>query len=99
MVLSRWAVAAAGLLQAAALVSAHPAQSLAHSKILTRGDDVQDQYDYIIVGGGTAGLTVADRLTENGKCMHPSPQGTCLDAQATDNCRRLGSRDRIWRVP
>jgi ribulose 1,5-bisphosphate synthetase/thiazole synthase len=24
-------------------------------------------YDYIIVGGGTAGLTVADRLTENGK--------------------------------
>ena len=24
-----------------------------------------DEFDYIIVGGGTAGLTVADRLTEN----------------------------------
>jgi ribulose 1,5-bisphosphate synthetase/thiazole synthase len=24
-------------------------------------------YDYIIIGGGTSGLTVANRLTENGK--------------------------------
>jgi ribulose 1,5-bisphosphate synthetase/thiazole synthase len=24
-------------------------------------------YDYVIVGGGTSGLTVANRLTENGK--------------------------------
>ena len=29
------------------------------------------QYDYIIIGGGTSGLTVADRLTEN-------PESTCL---------------------
>lgn len=26
-----------------------------------------NQYDYVIIGGGTSGLTVANRLTENGK--------------------------------
>jgi len=29
------------------------------------------QYDYVIIGGGTSGLTVADRLTEN-------PKSTCF---------------------
>lgn len=27
---------------------------------------VKSTYDYIVVGGGTSGLTVADRLTANG---------------------------------
>jgi hypothetical protein len=35
----------------------------------TRSLDLQSQYDYIVVGGGTSGLTVADRLTESGKCL------------------------------
>ncbi|KAK3303792.1 uncharacterized protein B0T15DRAFT_541265 [Chaetomium strumarium] len=42
-------------------------RSLAASKILLNGRDVEKEYDYIVVGGGTAGLTVADRLTEDGK--------------------------------
>ncbi|KAH6640177.1 hypothetical protein F5144DRAFT_484594 [Chaetomium tenue] len=37
------------------------------SKVFLNGRDVDEQYDYIIVGGGTAGLTVADRLSEDGK--------------------------------
>ncbi len=35
--------------------------------ILSRADDIKESYDYVIVGGGTSGLTVADRLTEDGK--------------------------------
>lgn len=27
-----------------------------------------EEYDYVIVGGGTSGLTVGDRLSEDGKC-------------------------------
>lgn len=36
-------------------------------------DDVSKlkaEYDYVVIGGGTSGLTVADRLTEDPKSMH-----------------------------
>jgi ribulose 1,5-bisphosphate synthetase/thiazole synthase len=30
---------------------------------------VEEEYDYIVVGGGTSGLVVANRLTENPESM------------------------------
>jgi ribulose 1,5-bisphosphate synthetase/thiazole synthase len=31
--------------------------------------ELDDAYDYIIIGGGTSGLTVGDRLSEDGKSI------------------------------
>lgn len=71
MATSMWSLAIATLLlQAATLSTATPGQSVAYSTIFGRADDIQPEYDYVIVGGGTAGLTVADRLTENRRCKY-----------------------------
>jgi choline dehydrogenase-like flavoprotein len=46
------------VLSLATVASALPA------RIKCRGSQLRDSYDFVIAGGGTAGLTVADRLTE-----------------------------------
>jgi hypothetical protein len=35
--------------------------------VISREVQLRDKYDFIIIGGGTSGLTIADRLTENTK--------------------------------
>ena len=47
----------------------NPVHDSLKAQHLTRSSDLQSSYDYVVVGGGTSGLTVADRLTESGKCL------------------------------
>lgn len=43
-------------------------RTLKYANIHSRAEALRDEYDYVIIGGGTAGCTVADRLTADGKC-------------------------------
>lgn len=38
-----------------------------HARIVGHDAVLRSAYDFVIIGGGTSGLTVADRLTENAK--------------------------------
>lgn len=37
--------------------------------LLVSNTDVLDTYDYVVVGGGTGGMTLASRLSEDGTSM------------------------------
>jgi len=56
------------LILAVLAITTSSASTPFNSRILTRDSKIKKEYDYVIVGGGTSGLTVADRLTEDGKC-------------------------------
>lgn len=48
-----------------AAASGHFVDLISRSQLVGRDTELLASYDYVIVGGGTTGLTVADRLTEN----------------------------------
>jgi hypothetical protein len=54
---------------------AHP---LFNGKLVARVEDLNTQYDYVVVGAGASGLTVANRLSEQEgeSLMSDSPNGS-----------------------
>ena len=54
-----------GLVLAAFLASLAQFVSAGQPRAVDRDAELADSYDFIVIGGGTSGLTVADRLTEN----------------------------------
>ena len=60
-----WAIALS-----ASSALAHP---LFNGRLISRTDELLKEYDYVIVGGGASGLTVANRLSEQ-----PSKSATTI---------------------
>jgi len=59
------------------ITSTQALPSWQNAEIKRGATDVAQEYDYIIIGGGTAGLTVADRLSEDGKRERSSYPSAC----------------------
>ena len=47
------------------IVSCSPHRLTERAVIVEDPSHLEDSYDYVIIGGGTSGLTVANRLTED----------------------------------
>lgn len=81
---------AALLLQAVPLALASGfARGIERATVVVEPRDVDEAYDYVIVGGGTAGLTVADRLTED-------PDTTVLVIEYGELSEYIPTWRRLW---
>lgn len=52
------------------LALCHAVSAVGNPTIIKRQADLLPEYDYVVVGGGVSGLTVANRLTEDSNSMN-----------------------------
>lgn len=64
--MASWKAQLATLLTLASLSSSSPVSRFApRAVVVERAVDLKAEYDYVVIGGGTSGLVVANRLTED----------------------------------
>lgn len=66
-------------------------QGLCECRLITQ-DELLDSYDYVIAGGGTAGMALGNRLSEAPSSSLSRSLYACL-AQLIQKCNSHGPRD------
>lgn len=76
---------------------AHGSLLAKRAQFVGRDTTLKFSYDFLIVGGGTSGLTVADRLTENpNSAWQLFLYFPMVEAAIMLMCQSIGACHRVW---